>query len=141
MNGSGDKDLALGDWIAEPVLWTRWMHRGMLVAVDDCRLCMLDAAKFQEIVAQFEHACADPREYAQDFVDSMNTAVDEVNDLPGRWFLTGNEGPPLSTSNPRRSMWQSFALSGVASAVGRVSILPAARSGDLEIFGGRTVTS
>lgn len=39
-------------WIAEPVLWTRWKHRGTLVAISDVKMAMLDATSFQEICRQ-----------------------------------------------------------------------------------------
>merc|ERR1719401_3109886 len=36
-------------WIAEPVLWTEWVHLGDCISNGDCRLCTLDAVVFQRI--------------------------------------------------------------------------------------------
>merc|ERR1711977_274152 len=39
------------DWIAEPVLWTaEWVHLGVLTAVTECELLLIDASSFGEVV-------------------------------------------------------------------------------------------
>merc|ERR1719346_612280 len=56
--------VSVGMWIAEATLWVQWMHRGHLAASSNyCRLCVIDAIKFQGIVCQFEHIGFDPRVY------------------------------------------------------------------------------
>mmetsp|Transcript_51785 Transcript_51785/g.92166 ORF Transcript_51785/g.92166 Transcript_51785/m.92166 type:complete len:156 (+) Transcript_51785:3-470(+) len=48
------------------------MHRGMLHAIKDGRLCVMDARHFQSIVNQFEHPTFDPKGYALDYVRQLN---------------------------------------------------------------------
>jgi len=69
-------------WISEAVLWTPWMHLGVLTATSECRLIVLDSQKFHHIVAQYDHADMDPRKYAETFVDSLNATTEEITDLP-----------------------------------------------------------
>mmetsp|Transcript_118053 Transcript_118053/g.220636 ORF Transcript_118053/g.220636 Transcript_118053/m.220636 type:complete len:914 (+) Transcript_118053:152-2893(+) len=86
---SGEEtEVAEGTYIAEATLWTQWMHRGMLTASTDARLCVLDSKKFQEIAGSFHHSMVDPemdpRAYAAEFVSALNEAKDddELTDLP-----------------------------------------------------------
>jgi len=72
-------------WLSEAVLWTPWVHRGVLQAKSDGRLCMLDARKFQEIVGQFDHSNShfDPKMYAAGYVKYLNKIVtrgEEISD-------------------------------------------------------------
>mmetsp|Transcript_28758 Transcript_28758/g.52549 ORF Transcript_28758/g.52549 Transcript_28758/m.52549 type:complete len:315 (-) Transcript_28758:232-1176(-) len=78
---SGFQELRGGHWVAEATLWTEWIHHGLLKAATECRLCVLDAKRFQNIVIQFEHSDFNPKSYATDFIHSLNDA-EEVNDLP-----------------------------------------------------------
>lgn len=63
-------------WIAEPVLWTRWKHRGTLVAISDVKMAMLDATSFQEIcrqaISKKNPACLPIIAYALEFVKELN---------------------------------------------------------------------
>lgn len=63
-------------WIAEPVLWTRWKHRGSLVAASDVKMAMLDATSFQDIcrqaIAKKNPACLPIIAYALEFVQELN---------------------------------------------------------------------
>lgn len=69
-------------WLSEGTLWTHWMHRGVLVAKQNCRLCILDATKFQNIAGRFEHPHSfNPRAYATHFVDELNSTEGEITDL------------------------------------------------------------
>jgi len=71
-----------GQWIAEMTLWTSWMHRGTLSCTGNCRISVLDAAKFQDIVGRFEHpATFEPRLYAAHFVRELNETEGEITDL------------------------------------------------------------
>merc|ERR1712232_929260 len=72
---TGD-DLEAGQWISEPVLWTHWMHRGILTATSDCRLCLLDAFKFQDTIGGFDHEDFNPKVYAAGFVEGLNNSKD-----------------------------------------------------------------
>lgn len=114
-----------GTWLCEAVLWTSWTHCGTARANTECRLLVLDAAKFQDIVGNFpsEHAS----QYASEYVDLINTlepvnlsdlhmeseAVDEVLE---RVFPEENEGDSDDEvedgcqSTP--SVWSKFALGG-----------------------------
>lgn len=81
-----DYPVAEGTYLSEATLWTPWMHRGMLTASSDCRLCILDAKKFQEIAGSFHHSMVDPeidpRAYAAEFVAHLNSTEEELTDLP-----------------------------------------------------------
>lgn len=74
-----------GNWLAEGVLWTTWMHLGVLRAVTDGRLCTLDAKTMQDIVGQVDHAdLFEPRLYAAKFVGELNKRVSDgtrISDL------------------------------------------------------------
>merc|ERR1712232_890056 len=59
--------LTKGEWISEAPLWTEWAHRGILYAVDDCVMILLNAAAFLHTVSQFEMADFTPGEYATNF--------------------------------------------------------------------------
>merc|ERR1712217_52047 len=72
----GTTILETGSWIAEPVLWTHWMHRGILTASTDARMCLLDAQKFQDQVTGFDHDDFNPKVYAAGFVEGLNNADD-----------------------------------------------------------------
>eukprot|EP00928_Gymnodinium_smaydae_P021196 TRINITY_DN18250_c0_g2_i1.p1 TRINITY_DN18250_c0_g2~~TRINITY_DN18250_c0_g2_i1.p1 ORF type:complete len:745 (+),score=177.87 TRINITY_DN18250_c0_g2_i1:145-2379(+) len=80
--GAGDSTPVVEkQWIAEPVLWTKWTHRGMLTATNDVKLVCLDAKTFQEIVDRFKDIGGfDPKVYAADFVRYLNQ-LEVVNDL------------------------------------------------------------
>ncbi|CAJ1458313.1 unnamed protein product, partial [Effrenium voratum] len=43
----GEVEVVDRTWLAEAVLWTRWKHRGTLVAASDVKMAMLDANTFQ----------------------------------------------------------------------------------------------
>lgn len=80
-----ETEVDTGNYVAEATLWTPWMHRGMLTASSDCRLCVLDSKKFQEIAGSFHHSMVDPeidpRAYAADFVSALNASDEELTDL------------------------------------------------------------
>lgn len=78
-------ELTNGDWVAEATLWTEWIHHGLLKAKTECRLCVLEAKKFQNIVIQFEHSDFNPKSYASEFIRNLNEGED-VNDLPANVY-------------------------------------------------------
>merc|ERR1712039_605123 len=64
--------MASGSWLAEPVLWTHWVHRGDFVGKGDCRLCALNAKSFQKICYLFEHTGNfDPRDRAYEYCSAL----------------------------------------------------------------------
>eukprot|EP00928_Gymnodinium_smaydae_P055447 TRINITY_DN3898_c0_g7_i1.p1 TRINITY_DN3898_c0_g7~~TRINITY_DN3898_c0_g7_i1.p1 ORF type:complete len:929 (+),score=216.30 TRINITY_DN3898_c0_g7_i1:119-2905(+) len=73
--------LTKGMWISEAALWTHWMHRGILTAQSDAQLCLVDAEKFADTVAQFDIEDFNPKIYAQAFVNELNE-VSDVSDMP-----------------------------------------------------------
>jgi len=79
-----ERQLNTGDWISEACLWCPWMHRGMFMGATECRLCLLDARKFQDIVGEFDHSDFDfdPKKYATDFVKTLNRSKNDVSDMP-----------------------------------------------------------
>merc|ERR1719375_233731 len=78
----------LGDghalWLSEAVLWTTWVHLGVLTAMTECRFLCVDANNFQSIAGNFDHRGYDPRVYASSFIDSLNeeSLVPLLSDLP-----------------------------------------------------------
>lgn len=80
--GAGELQLVVEKTIvAEAALWTVWRHQGVLTALSDVKLFMLDARTFQEIGERFkELGTFDCRLYAQDFVAMLNKA-DPPTDL------------------------------------------------------------
>merc|ERR1719336_2019878 len=63
-----------GMWLAEPVLWVTWMHRGLLKASSECVLLELDAKTFQGIVGRFEHPTFSPWHYAHAFLEVLQSS-------------------------------------------------------------------
>jgi len=66
------QDLLPRQWVAEAVLWTRWVHMGSLQAPTECRLASLDAERFAAIMSTFpsQHG----HRYAKKFVETLNEA-------------------------------------------------------------------
>jgi len=61
------------DWIAEPVLWTtRWMHCGLLTAVEHVDNLTIDAESFSEQVKLNPKGHLFTSIYAKNFVDWLN---------------------------------------------------------------------
>lgn len=86
--------LSQGQWVSEPNLWIRWMHRGMLQATGDCRIVALDAGVFQDVLTHFDSGPAlSPRKYGMAFVSYMNEVGSSVSDL-----ASGAEGKLVSKS-------------------------------------------
>merc|ERR1719296_133111 len=72
-----------GDWISDAVLWTHWMHRGILTATSDCRLCLLDSERFGATASAFDHDEFNPKRYAAEFVRRLNMQQD-ISDVQKR---------------------------------------------------------
>jgi hypothetical protein len=77
-----ETEVNVGTSISEATLWTQWMHRGVLTATSDCRLCLLDSKEFQNIAGNFHHMDFNPRTYANGFVNALNAMdIQDVSDL------------------------------------------------------------
>lgn len=71
------------NWVAEPVLWTSWWHRGILTAKNEVKLTALDSEEFHDIVGPFNGTTSfNPKNYAAEFVAHMNDCAEvNVDDL------------------------------------------------------------
>merc|ERR1711966_117951 len=71
------------DWIAEPVLWTEsWLHRGLLMAVEESDNLMIDARKFCDMVKLNPQAYLFTSGYARNFLDWLNEeSLDALSDI------------------------------------------------------------
>jgi hypothetical protein len=68
------------DWIAEPALWTRrWVHCGLLKAIEDSDNLTIDAKKFAEQVKLNPQAHEFVSSYALNFLEWLNN--EDPNDL------------------------------------------------------------
>lgn len=93
-------------WVAEPVLWTDWVHLGDLISTGDCRLCSLDAIVFQRLAQNFDHAACllDPAEYAAHFVKALNSIRGpDLTDLGFECKVVDGTKGRLSRRSSRRS--------------------------------------
>jgi len=80
-------------WIAEPVLWLQWVHRGQLKAITDIKVSKLDARRFTDIMERFKEvfpAGFNPKVYAHDYANCLNEmqaiSPDQVTDLSGLYM-------------------------------------------------------
>lgn len=69
--------VALGSWIAEAALWTRWLHRGDALATEDCHFLILNAGSFQDLVVASE-LHSEVRTYAEQFTARLNSMEPEA---------------------------------------------------------------
>eukprot|EP00747_Dinoflagellata_sp_TGD_P084766 gnl/TRDRNA2_/TRDRNA2_162643_c1_seq6.p1 gnl/TRDRNA2_/TRDRNA2_162643_c1~~gnl/TRDRNA2_/TRDRNA2_162643_c1_seq6.p1 ORF type:complete len:928 (-),score=151.34 gnl/TRDRNA2_/TRDRNA2_162643_c1_seq6:128-2911(-) len=72
--GQAPKDVTVNQWAGEGLLWTPWMHCGLLRAKTECSLIVLDALQFQTIAYQFQDADFSSRKFAILFVDALNSS-------------------------------------------------------------------
>jgi len=78
------EDVSKGeDWISEPVLWARaWVHLGLLVAVKETDLLLVDPRKFGEVISLNPVAHSLARTYARNFLHWLNTRQrDTISDI------------------------------------------------------------
>lgn len=76
-----------GEWACEAVLWTQWMHYGMMRTKTECTLVVLKADEFAEICKQYMSQIQYARDYAKAFVQHLNSS-DEMT-------LTDLEDPEM----------------------------------------------
>merc|ERR1719221_2527378 len=62
-----------GDWIAEQVVWTQWVHLGELRARDESDLLLIDPKKFADVILMSPPALDLARVYAGNFLAWLNT--------------------------------------------------------------------
>lgn len=75
-------------WIAEPSLWTSWVHRGTFVAIEDAKIAAVNGKDFQDVMTTFSVSGCDSRAYAAEFVEHMNQCS-SVDDLTKVTFAHG----------------------------------------------------
>mmetsp|Transcript_113992 Transcript_113992/g.322417 ORF Transcript_113992/g.322417 Transcript_113992/m.322417 type:complete len:744 (-) Transcript_113992:127-2358(-) len=72
------------DWMAEPVLWMKsWVHLGMLTALKECNLMLLNPTKFGNIVHLNPGAYNLVLTYVKNFMQWINSVSDD--DLSDIW--------------------------------------------------------
>jgi len=82
---ASSEQLSEGRWLSEAALWTDWVHRGVLTAIEDSIVFAVNAQMFQNIVGMFELSVFDPCDYACRFVRALNNAsAEDLTDLPLR---------------------------------------------------------
>jgi len=64
-------------WFCEAVLWTSWVHRGIMTAITECDLVTLNGHGFGEVVAAHPNHIALSKTYAADFVLALNRMMQE----------------------------------------------------------------
>lgn len=106
-----------GFWLSEAPLWTNWIHRGILYAVEDTISFNLDAPSFHKIVSDFKLSNFDPAHYAKEFVQTLN-AQDAVTDLPFEDFNPFGNKKHMS-SNMFASLKRSHTHSRISAISGK----------------------
>eukprot|EP00930_Biecheleria_cincta_P034000 TRINITY_DN23531_c0_g1_i1.p1 TRINITY_DN23531_c0_g1~~TRINITY_DN23531_c0_g1_i1.p1 ORF type:complete len:821 (+),score=139.02 TRINITY_DN23531_c0_g1_i1:68-2530(+) len=71
------------DWISEPVLWIpAWVHLGLLTALNECELMVLDPSKFASIIKLNPDASFLAVTYAKNFLAWINSVErDNLSDI------------------------------------------------------------
>eukprot|EP00928_Gymnodinium_smaydae_P008467 TRINITY_DN13083_c0_g8_i1.p1 TRINITY_DN13083_c0_g8~~TRINITY_DN13083_c0_g8_i1.p1 ORF type:complete len:720 (+),score=148.81 TRINITY_DN13083_c0_g8_i1:273-2432(+) len=94
-----------GSWICEMVLWTEWVHRGQLRALEECELIKVEADQFSQVVRQEPSVLEFIREHAMWFMAWLQDNKTGVSDLDSpclgagadpNWKKTvlSSKGPP-----------------------------------------------
>mmetsp|Transcript_2621 Transcript_2621/g.8080 ORF Transcript_2621/g.8080 Transcript_2621/m.8080 type:complete len:708 (+) Transcript_2621:68-2191(+) len=66
-----NQTVSTGSWLAEPVLWVKWVHVATLTADTTAELIGLDSAKFRRVVAEFKNCYPFVRAYARIFQEYL----------------------------------------------------------------------
>merc|ERR1711879_155753 len=84
--------LEVGDWICEPVLWTRWVCVGDATAVGHVSMLAINTERLKELIESYPMLQELLMEHANMFVLALNCAEDP-SDLfdTGRIFLDVEE--------------------------------------------------
>merc|ERR1712050_482190 len=115
------------DWIAEPVLWTKnWVHRGVLIAVNEADLMMIVPKTFEEVIhlnpKALELACV----YARNYMTWVNENAAMLSDISQgedveelcRGFMELEEDDEVATPPTKRSLWDIVRRPSIASTRG-----------------------
>eukprot|EP00411_Alexandrium_monilatum_P068863 CAMPEP_0175591670 /NCGR_PEP_ID=MMETSP0096-20121207/52991_1 /TAXON_ID=311494 /ORGANISM="Alexandrium monilatum, Strain CCMP3105" /LENGTH=112 /DNA_ID=CAMNT_0016895819 /DNA_START=3 /DNA_END=339 /DNA_ORIENTATION=+ len=99
--GRGDiQTVGERQWVGEPCLWTKWTHRGTFIATTEVKMAIMDVQSFKDVVAKFKGKNSfDPRLYAHDFVEHLNTLT-KLDDLT---ILADFPCTPSGCAAPRRA--------------------------------------
>jgi len=117
------KPVTAGTWVAEPCLWTQWVHCGLLRAQENTRLCALDANLFQYVANSFGVGIPgfiDPRTYGENFINNLNY-ISKDNSLSD--LSTGAEMKALRRSSGAGNFAVGPGRPLLANLIGRSSIL------------------
>jgi len=107
-----------GEWACEAVLWTQWMHYGLMRTKTECTLVVLEALIFQNICQQYTSQMDYARSYGKAFVQHINGAEEvELTDLEDpemdvdwlAWRAHPNkktEKRRQSSKNPVTGLWK-----------------------------------
>eukprot|EP00930_Biecheleria_cincta_P070435 TRINITY_DN58072_c0_g1_i1.p1 TRINITY_DN58072_c0_g1~~TRINITY_DN58072_c0_g1_i1.p1 ORF type:complete len:958 (-),score=147.18 TRINITY_DN58072_c0_g1_i1:93-2789(-) len=71
-NNEGFETVGEGQWVSEHVLWTNWIYHGVLIAETACRLILVDASVFQDLVNEIQHCAVNFGAYANEFLTEIN---------------------------------------------------------------------
>jgi len=66
------KEVTMGQWFCEAVLWTPWVHQGRMTATQECELITIDGDKFRATVTHHRTDAKWARMYGEQYVKSMN---------------------------------------------------------------------
>lgn len=77
-----------GQWVAEPVLWTQWVHLGDMVAINETQVVTIDAATFGDAVQANKVLWESIQGYARKFIALLNEQdAEDLTDLAHNLFL------------------------------------------------------
>lgn len=79
-DGKEDRKVYPVEWLCEPALWTIWTHVGSLHCLSECRLTVIDAKKFQDVISN--SLTPEPALYGTSFVKWLNRVdKQEISDV------------------------------------------------------------
>eukprot|EP00415_Alexandrium_ostenfeldii_P003684 UN3684 len=89
--GPCSQTIGTGAWIAEPVLWVKWVHVAPMIADTSSEIIALDAAGFRQIMPLFKRSLPFVKVYAQLFhaylesegQQQMTDVITDVHRLEG----------------------------------------------------------
>jgi hypothetical protein len=69
------------EWVAEPIMWTQWRHRGTFVAFTPCDLILLDPEQLAAVMTQHPRPWCFAKCYATQFIDYLNIDLNDLSDF------------------------------------------------------------
>eukprot|EP00928_Gymnodinium_smaydae_P071967 TRINITY_DN55422_c0_g1_i1.p1 TRINITY_DN55422_c0_g1~~TRINITY_DN55422_c0_g1_i1.p1 ORF type:complete len:789 (+),score=99.47 TRINITY_DN55422_c0_g1_i1:54-2420(+) len=85
-----------GITVAEPVLWTAWLHQGEFIALGDSLLLSLSASEFNMIMVEYERALPEAHDRARCIVQWLNSSESVPSDLLPPYLIKIEAPPPTS---------------------------------------------